>query len=145
MKTWTTKDGQEIKIKDMTDNHLLNAITMLKRNSKDAVRETGGMGPDNMDVWYDSEPISPTEYLKDTPYSSLIYEAKKRGLIATKKRKPTIKLESYTKTFYKYTCRQCNHSKTTVGRLRALKGICSECEKNNTPIKGQIDIFGKTA
>ena len=32
---WTTKDGRHIAVSDMTDEHLVNALNMLKRNDCD--------------------------------------------------------------------------------------------------------------
>lgn len=32
---WTTKDGKHIAVSDMTDEHLINALNMLKRNDYD--------------------------------------------------------------------------------------------------------------
>jgi len=39
-KLWTTADGERIKIRDMTDSHLMNAIRYLDRKLDEAKRET---------------------------------------------------------------------------------------------------------
>lgn len=33
-KTWTTKAGQKVRICDMSDQHLINTILMLRRNGE---------------------------------------------------------------------------------------------------------------
>ena len=44
-KVWTTKDGKKIPIKDMTTNHIVNAIQYFERKEEllDAI---GGFDPD---------------------------------------------------------------------------------------------------
>lgn len=37
--TWTTKDGQEIPITELSDKHLSNILAMLERQAKQAVRQ----------------------------------------------------------------------------------------------------------
>lgn len=34
-KIWTTRDGDEIPVKNMTKQHLINTVNMLKRNNSD--------------------------------------------------------------------------------------------------------------
>lgn len=59
-KVWVTRDGQRIKIKNMEDSHLLNAIRYIRSE----------LGP-NLNRWYFDEQLE-----------SLEQEAKKRGLQA---------------------------------------------------------------
>lgn len=48
---WRTKDGKEIDIKNMTSQHLYNAIKYMERANEKGI-ETGG-GIDIDDIWYD--------------------------------------------------------------------------------------------
>lgn len=71
-RTWTTKDGREIAIKDMSDQHLVNTIRMLDRQFE---REM-----DVYDNWpFDNDP-GPQEPRYHEPYDDLVAEAFRRGL-----------------------------------------------------------------
>ncbi len=65
--TWKTKDGKVILISEMTDSHLLAAANKLKTTAVNAIMLKGGG-------------TTVTDYLKNTKYSKLIEEIKKRGL-----------------------------------------------------------------
>ncbi len=69
MKYWETQDGERIAVKKMTTSHLENCIRFLEKkfvNGKVIViEEYGGMGIDNMDIWYDTEEVDITNEIKD--------------------------------------------------------------------------------
>lgn len=90
---WTTKDGTEILISEMTDAHILNCIKMFKRNapiSKElAIQEMIGCPMPNgdiasyyvsleMDELFGADPLELLEQEKN--YQALTAEAIKRGL-----------------------------------------------------------------
>lgn len=93
-KIWTTKDGREIPIKEMTDGHLLNAIAYLRRKAgivkarELAVYLCGPepRGDGAMDAFdaefQDAEEKSAEDHLAGAipAYSEMITEAERRGL-----------------------------------------------------------------
>jgi len=72
---WTTKDGRKIKIYDMGDSHLLNAIKMVGRKAE-------RMRAANEERFWMFEQDSPESIMCYLPviYYDLIIEAENRGL-----------------------------------------------------------------
>lgn len=78
-KYWTTRDGDEIEYKKLSDNHLLNILCMIEKKSIDGITiETGGGSWDMDDIWYDTEELEGKEVLKIFDYKGLCAEAKSR-------------------------------------------------------------------
>jgi hypothetical protein len=92
--TWTMQGGHTIKIKDMTDSHLINTIRMLERNAPKVIANNisdahsilgflqGEMAiycaEGEVDRW---ENMTVDEFLEfHTSYTTLIWHAKRRGL-----------------------------------------------------------------
>ena len=75
--TWTTKDGRELKLNEIGDNHLLNIQKMLqKQKIEGATRIRGCVFGNEVDAW--EEEI----WDDDEEYNLMIIsqEIKKRGL-----------------------------------------------------------------
>lgn len=80
MKTWTTKDGKVIPIKDLTDDHLLNIIKHLenlatKRAAYATVESQGTICSAS-----DLMPDIPMEWMLPPIYETLVFETKLRRL-----------------------------------------------------------------
>lgn len=89
MKTWITKEGKELKIKDINNNHLLSILCLLETRAKNGVkcswREFNDTGYDGDSYVSDFITVSSTlygnEFLKHTMYKELLKEAKKRKIV----------------------------------------------------------------
>jgi hypothetical protein len=82
MKTWITKEGEEIPYKELTDSHLMNILKFIKRKaaegvSCDMIIDDGWNTPDihPMDTIYGED------VLEEYDFDGLEEEAKKRNLI----------------------------------------------------------------
>lgn len=73
---WTTKDGRDIPIEEMTDAHLLNTIRFVRRRAEEGVKVVTWWDEDCLDV--------DVEYggraLQLMQYKALKAEAKRRGI-----------------------------------------------------------------
>lgn len=78
METWTTKDGRRIPIREMTDQHLKNAIRFLERN--DPVDYLGSPPTGEMASYYWEREIDVAcqHHLEAT--TSLTAELTRRGI-----------------------------------------------------------------
>jgi hypothetical protein len=78
-KKWTTKDGTKIRIKDMTDSHLLNTLRLLERTASLMIVECPCDGDKDWcfcgrNRHYEPEDLTPL-------YFDLKKEAVRRGLL----------------------------------------------------------------
>ena len=80
MKTWETKDGKEIPIKELEDRQLLNIIKYVEKLAKKLDGKIlFGECYDIETCWYETG--DEEDWLKHLGYEDLVKEAKKRGLI----------------------------------------------------------------
>ena len=90
-KKWTMKTGEKIRIKDMTDSHLLNTLKMLKKNGQaklkymiDAVSSFPGFNGEQAQIAFEQmeDTLFESEWDDYVPeiFSDLVEEAGKRNL-----------------------------------------------------------------
>jgi len=75
---WTTKNGDDILYKDLTDSHLLNILSFIIRRADEGVFFGGG-GWDIEDMWCDT--VYGEDVLNMLDYNGIKKEAIKRKLI----------------------------------------------------------------
>lgn len=93
---WTTKDGTQIRVRKMTDSHLVNAIRFLRRNAEVAQQHdisnaeslasmlSGEIASDDCDAFVDHlKNQHPAEWLDEhvPQYSTMLREARRRKLV----------------------------------------------------------------
>ena len=80
MKNWITREGTKIKIKDLTDSHLVNILKFIKRKADEGIGgfHCGGHSPD--DFWVEECTVAGEEALEILGYDDLKKEADKRKL-----------------------------------------------------------------
>ena len=64
---WRTSDGRILKIIEMSDNHIVNSLKLMKRK---AIKD-GEEWPDSMQAWPDSMPLT---------FHAMMSEVERRGL-----------------------------------------------------------------
>jgi len=84
-KYWTTESGVRIEYKDITDSHLVNILSYIKRKAKEGVEVVIGGGMDwEGDPWGDIVWYEGKEVERMFDYRGLHAEAKRRGLLDKK-------------------------------------------------------------
>jgi hypothetical protein len=83
MKYHRTKNGQKIKISEMSNEHLLKTIAYFERNQKKGFVQSFG-GGEGRNCYYDEDEIIGGRYLYAVGYKYYLIELLKRDLINSK-------------------------------------------------------------
>lgn len=75
-----TRDGQWLRLKDMSDSHLLNTIALFRRKAKDGIRAVEGGGVDADDIWFEVYTVQGVEAEEEMNLDAYLKEAKRRKL-----------------------------------------------------------------
>ena len=83
MKTWITKNNEEIPFNELEDSHLLNIIKYIRQKAKEGIQIVSAFGYDGDDDFMsgDIEELYGKDVLKYYDYNELFKEARKRKLI----------------------------------------------------------------
>lgn len=79
MKTWTTKDGIEIPLRELDDNHIHNIKLMIEQKTKKGLLVEYGSGCLCVDdYWYDCETLYGEDAKRKLGYEDIIEEIERR-------------------------------------------------------------------
>lgn len=93
-KVWYTAECIPILYKDLKDDHLLNILKWIEKNSilGMTIQDGGGGLWDVDDIWFDEYEIKGKQVEKRFDYNGLLHECKKRNLSRTKWNKTLLKM-----------------------------------------------------
>jgi len=78
MSVWTTKDGEEIELTKLKNDHLSNIIKWIETKARNGFLEITGGGSCPDDYYYDETMLYGQEVLDYFNYTSLVLEQKRR-------------------------------------------------------------------